>query len=126
MDDKIIEFIESYGEAVSAGNIQELEKFWDIPSIGICDQGIVRIADRVDLRNMYGQGLDLIRQPVEDVQAKPILEGAEIISENLIAVNILWTVLDVSGNEQATSRARYLLSQGTNGDLHIRVAARKD
>jgi hypothetical protein len=125
MDNKIIEFLESYGQAIGAGDIEELEKFWDIPAVGVCDQGVVRIANRDDLRRMYVRGLDSIRPPEDDVQPKLTLEGTEIISENLIAVNIRWTAPDVSGNEQVTSHARYLLRQGADGGLHIRVAARR-
>ena len=68
MDNKIIEFLESYGQAIGAGDIEELEKFWDIPAVGVCDQGVVRIANRDDLRRMYVRGLDSIRAPEDAVR----------------------------------------------------------
>jgi len=123
--DKIIEFIENYGQALSVGDIEELTKYWDIPAVGVCDQGVVRIAHSDDVRRMYTRAFADANQRVRPAPAKPTIEKAEIMSENLIAVSVLWTTPDASGNGQTGSHSRYLLWQGVDGNLRIRAAARR-
>ena len=65
MKDKIIEFIESYGHTLSAGDIQELEKFWEVPGVVVCDEGVRTLADTNALRRMDARSLDCIHRSEE-------------------------------------------------------------
>jgi hypothetical protein len=124
MDKKIIEFIEDYSRAFSAGDMEELAKFWEIPGVVVCDMGVFRFADGDELQRVHARALEWIRQSEGPVPTKPCIERTEAMSDKLIAINVRWTAPDPLGNEQTRSYARYLLKQGTDGDLRIRVAAR--
>lgn len=125
MKDKIIEFIESYGHTLSAGDIQELEKFWEVPGVVVCDEGVRTLADTNALRRMDARSLDCIHRSEELTSATPEVEGTEIMSDKLIAITVCWTAPDASGNKQTKRHMRYLLKQGMDGNLRIRAAAKK-
>jgi hypothetical protein len=56
------------------------------------------------------------------VSTKPDVEKVDMLSEQLVAVDVRRPSYDASGTEMASERSHYLLHIGNDGQVRIRVA----
>ena len=56
------------------------------------------------------------------VSTRPELEHVDMLSDRIAAVDVRWPALDAFGRETASERSHYIVQQGSDDRVRIRVA----
>lgn len=122
MNTAIIEnFLASYGQALSAGDIDRVTHYWAVPALVVSDQGTMAVTDSQQVRDFFSQAVRMYHSKGM-MSTSPILERFELLSPTLVSVDIRWPALDASGTEVAREYSRYVLSLQEGSDPQICVA----
>ena len=114
-------FLERLGRAVSSGDLQAISSCWDVPALVLSDDGATAVASIESIEAFFARAVESYHSR-ELVSTRPVLEGLELLSERLAAVDVRWLAFDAVGIERASERSRYILRLGDDGEPRIRVA----
>jgi ketosteroid isomerase-like protein len=119
--DQIRRFLEHYGQAISAVDLAEIARCWEVPALVLSDQGAIAVSDAGEIERFFAQAQAAYRsQGLVATQAT--LERAEKLGERLSSVDVRWSAMDKAGVEKSSERSHYILRLGDDGEPRIRVA----
>jgi hypothetical protein len=120
-DDKIINMLERYGAAMSAGNLPAISSCWAVPALVLSDDGALAVTNPIEIEAFFAQGIEYYRSQGLS-STRPELERVEMLSDTLASVDVRWPAYDSSGEEKSSERSHYILQFGGDGQIRIRVA----
>src|SRR5262245_55911388 len=105
---EIRKFLETLGNALTAGDLEAVSKCWDIPAILLSDQGSVVINNASQIRRSFSHAVQWYRSRGL-VSTKPEIQRLEQLTEALCAVDVRWLAFDAAGEEKASERSHYII-----------------
>jgi hypothetical protein len=114
-------FLERLGRAVSAGDLPQISRCWDVPALVLSDEGATAVGSFESIEAFFDRAVNGYRAR-DLVSTRPVLERLEILSERLAAVDVRWLAFDERGREGSSERSHYVLRLGDDGEPRIRVA----
>lgn len=118
---QIQEFLDRYGEALSAADLPAISACWTIPALVVADTGAIAVSNTMQVESFFSQAVQWYREQ-GIVATRPALEDVKLLGERLAAVEVRWDSLDESGEERSSERSFYILHQGEDGQPRIQVA----
>jgi hypothetical protein len=119
-DEEIRQFLERYGQALSAGDTPAIVECWAVPALILADEGARVVTDAGEIATFFAQVVAWYR--AQGIMAtRPELERVDRLSEKLAAVDVRWPSFDAAGNEQSSERSHYLLQRGEDEQIRFRV-----
>lgn len=115
------EFLESYGEALSAGETSAVAARWEVPALVLDDSGSVTVSHATEVRDFFDRAVAWYREQGL-VRTVPELVGFTAIEERMAFVDVRWSALDASGAVQHIERSCYFLRADDRGQPRIRVS----
>lgn len=119
--DTIRSFLERYGAALSAGDLDGVADCWALPALVVSDDGAVEVTDTEQIRTFFGQAVAWYRSR-GIVATRPQIERTEPLSDRLVSVDARWPTFDADGSEVSSERSRYVLRVVDDGSLGIHAA----
>jgi hypothetical protein len=117
---KTEQLLERLGQALSAGDLKGISNCWAFPALFLSDDDTIVLASASQLEQIVAQAREWYRK--QDIAStKPELERVDLLSENLISVDVRWPSYDASGKEKASERSHYILQLGNDEQMHIRL-----
>jgi hypothetical protein len=120
-EDEIRRFLDRYGQALSAGHLEEIVRCWDVPALVLSDQGALPVSSSGEIERFFAQAGEQYRSQGL-VTTRLRLERAEALTEQLTSVDIQWAAFEAAGAERSSERSHYILQRGEDGHHRIRVA----
>jgi hypothetical protein len=115
------ELLERLGQALSAGDLRATSSCWAVPAVFLSDEGATVLADADEIEKLFARATEWYRSRGL-VSTRPELEGVDVLSEKLAAVDVRWPAFDASGQEKWSERSHYILQVANDGQLRVRVA----
>jgi hypothetical protein len=119
--DRIKQFLENLGRALSAGDLAGVSHCFEVPAVFLSDDGATILADADQLKTLFAQATQWYRARGL-VSTKPEVERVDTLGEKLAAVDVRWPAFDASGKECFSERSHYILRFGKDGRVCICVA----
>ncbi len=117
---RVMGFLERYGRALSAGDLDTIADSWAVPALSIGEEEARGVATIEEVTGFFAAAGEAYRaQGI--VAARPTLLGAEAIGRRLWFVDVRWQNENAAGAAVATERTRYILWEGDDGALRIRT-----
>jgi hypothetical protein len=120
-NEKIRALLERLGQALSAGDLRGTSSCWEVPAVVLSDEGATVLADASQVEKLFAGATEWYRSRGL-VSTRPELQGVDVLSERLTAVDVRWPAFDASGQEKSSERSHYILQVGKDGEVRIRVA----
>ena len=114
-------FIEIYGQALSAGDLDDIAECWEIPSLVMSEQGAVSVTAKEDLKAFFEQAGESYREQGHASTVGEII-SKEYLTKHIVAVDVRWPSFDDQGETKAVEMSHYLLRVGDDGKPRIQVA----
>jgi hypothetical protein len=114
-------FIETYGRALSSGELEDIADCWEIPSLVLSDQGAVAVHAKEDVMGSFERAVAAHKTQGRTSTIGEII-SKEYLSKNLVAVDVRWPSFDDQGKARSVEMSHYLLRVGEDGKPRIQVA----
>lgn len=118
---QIQEFLDRYGEALSAAELPAISACWTIPALVVSNTGAIAVSNTMQVESYFSQAVQWYREQ-GIVATRPSLEDIKVLGERLAAVEVRWDSFDESGEAKASERSFYILHRGEDGQPRIQVA----
>jgi hypothetical protein len=120
-DEHIRQFLERYGQALSAGEMAEIVGCWAVPALVLADEGALAVAESGQVAQFFERAIGQYHaQGLMTTQ--PMVEQVEMLTDRLASVDVRWTSFDAAGAERTNEHSHYILWLSDDGQLRIRVA----
>jgi ketosteroid isomerase-like protein len=119
--DSIQQYLERYGKALGAGDLQTVVDCWEVPALVLSDQGARAVSTVEEIEQFFGAAIEWYHAQGL-VVTRPDDVRVEALGQQLVSVDVRWSALDASGAEKGSERSRYVLSIAEDGLPRIRVA----
>jgi hypothetical protein len=113
-------FLEAYGSALGAGDLEGILSSWGIPSLVISDQGAIAVSSPEQVKEFFAHAVAWYHSQGW-VETRPREWHTEKLSPVLFSVDVYWDAIDQSGQSFPSDHSRYILSL-FEGRFVIRVA----
>ena len=120
-ESQILTLMQRVGRSLTSGDITAVSACWDVPGMLLSDEGAVSVADPVEMQRYFARAIHWYRSRGL-VSTRPELEHVDMLSERLAAVDVRWPAFDEFGREKASERSHYIVQQGSDDRVRIRVA----
>ena len=120
-ENQILTLMQRVGRSLTTGNIRDVSACWEVPGLLLSDEGAITVADAEQMQTSFAEAIDWYRSRGL-VSTRPELEHVDMLSERLAAVDVRWPSFDAFGREQASERSHYIVQQGKDDRVRIRVA----
>lgn len=120
----VLEFLERYGEALGAGDLESIVDCWGIPALVLSDRGLQPVTASKEVEAFFEAAVARHRSRGL-VSTRPEVERVEPISRTLLSVDVRWSNLDAEGIEKSSVGWRYVLRAPGDGRPRIHVAVMK-
>ena len=120
-ENQILTLMQRVGRSLTTGDVRDVSACWEVPGMLLSDEGAVTVADEEQMQRFFAQTIDWYRSRGL-VSTRPELEHVDMLSERLAAVDVRWPSFDAFGRQQASERSHYILQQGKDDRVRIRVA----
>src|SRR5262245_6623098 len=114
-------FLEGLGNALTAGDLDAVSEFWEIPAILLSDQGSVVITSAAQIRRSFSHAVQWYRSQGV-VSTRPEIQKLEQLSEALCAVDVRWPAFDAAGVEKSSECSHYIIKVANRDEPRICVA----
>jgi ketosteroid isomerase-like protein len=114
-------FLDRYGSALSAGDLETVAGCWGTPALVLADQGAVPVSSAAEVEAFFAQAIEWHRSQGV-VRTRAEVERITSLSDRLVTVVARWPAFDEDGVERASERSSYVLRVGDDGALRIHVA----
>jgi hypothetical protein len=114
-------FLESYGQALSTGDLAAIADAWAVPALVLADQGAVAVGASAEVEAFFKHAVAQYHAQGQ-ASTHPTQVKIERLGERLAEVDVSWEVLDDKGVSRSVEHSHYILWQGEDGRLRIRVA----
>jgi hypothetical protein len=120
-EDDVRTFLETYGRALSEGNLRGVSAAWDVPALVLSDEGAVEVQSAKQIEDFFGGAR---RQYTERgiVSTKPEIAKIETLSEKMVQVRARWLQLTANKERKGEEISVYVLRRNQNDEWRIRVA----
>ncbi len=106
--DLLRDFFDRYGEALSAGDLPEISRCYEVPALVMSDTGSVPVAAREEIEAAFDGAAEAYRAQGL-VAARPTILRHEEITAGLISVDVGWDYLDERGQSAQQNGYRYVV-----------------
>jgi hypothetical protein len=120
-EDQIRQFLDNYGQALSAGDLDGVAECWDIPALVLSDEGAISVSNSDQIKQFFARAAEGYRSQGL-VATRPQIERVDQLTERLIAVDVRWPAFNAAGAEQSSERSHYILWLGDDHQPRFRVA----
>ena len=120
-ENQILTLMQRVGRSLTTGNVTAVTQCWEVPGMLLSDEGAVTVADSVEMQRYFSEAIEWYRSRGL-VSTRPELEHVDMLSERLAAVDVRWPAFDEFGREKASERSHYIVQQGSDDRVRIRVA----
>ena len=103
-------FLEAYGQALGARDLDSIVSCWGIPSLVVSDQGALAVTNSEQVRQFFAQAVDWYHSQGW-VEVRRREWQAEQLSPGIISVDFFWDAIDQSGQAFPSDHSRYILHQ---------------
>jgi hypothetical protein len=114
-------FVDAYGKALSAGEMDLVADSWEIPALVLSDQGAVVVNAKQEVIEFFENAAASYRSQGRTSTIGEIL-STEYLTKNIVAVDVRWPSFDDQGKAKAVEMSHYLLRIGDDGKPRIQVA----
>lgn len=118
-------FIESYGKALSSGEVEVIADSWELPSLVLSDKGTTVVNTKEDVMAFFEKAGASYKAQGRTSTIGEII-GRENLTKNLVAVDVRWPSFDDQGRAKAVEMSHYVLRVGEDGKPRIQVALTRD
>ena len=115
------DFIETYGKAISAGELEEIADSWEIPSLVLSEKGTTVVNTKEEVMAFFERADASYRAQGRTSTIGEII-GKEYLTKSIVAVDVRWPSFDDQGRAKAVEMSHYLLRVGDDGKPRIQVA----
>jgi hypothetical protein len=120
--DKIVHnFLEDYGKALSAGDLPAIVNSWDVPALVLSDQGARMVSEAGEVEQFFAGAIEWYKAQGK-VVTRPGAVEIKRLSDRLVSVDVIWSVLDSNGTEIPGEHSYYILNISDDGQPRIQVA----
>jgi hypothetical protein len=120
--DAIKNALSRFGQGLSSGDAVVVAEAWAIPATIFMDAGAAVATTQSQLADVFKRSIQSYRKR-ELVATRPEIENVEDLGPKLAAVRVRWPAFDRAGVERASERSYYIVQEGEDGRVRIRVAA---
>lgn len=113
-------FFADYGLARLSGNESAFAGYYLLPAIFLSDTGSLPIAAVSDLDSVFHAATERYAQH-GFAAAEPTLGRVDVLSTQIVTVDVDWNYLDAQGNHVDRESYRYLLRIRPNDTIRIQV-----
>lgn len=113
-------FFANYGFTRLSGNTSAFTGCYDLPALFLSDAGSLPIATVSDLESVFLAATERYTQR-GFATAEPTLGQVDVLSTQIVAVDVDWNYLDAQGDHVDLERYRYLLRVRPNDNIRIQV-----
>lgn len=117
----VASFLERYGAALSANDLDGVASCWEVPALVLSDQGSIAVGSEAQIRAFFGAAGEGYRRRGIMATRPASFEVAELAAR-VLSVDVIWSALDADGNEASRERSYYLLRFDDGSQPRIRVA----
>lgn len=114
------DFLDSFGKALTAGDVQAIADMWETPAFVLGD-GIARPVNARDEVSEFFGGAREHYNKLGIVDTKPQIVRLDEISDHLVMVRVRWPYLDAEGREVGAECSTYTLTREGSGDWKLRI-----
>ena len=114
-------FIETYGQALTAGVLEEIADCWVTPALVMTETGAIAVMGKDDVMGFFEQVIASHGDSGQTSTVGEIINHA-YLTTNVVAVDVRWPTFDVGGVTRKVEMAHYLLRVGDDGKARIQVA----
>lgn len=114
-------FFADYGLARLSGNESAFAGCYDLPALFLSDAVSLPIATVSDLESVFLAATERYTQS-GFATATPTLGRVDVLSTQIVAVDVDWNYLDAQGDQVDRESCRYLLRVRPNDNIRIQVA----
>lgn len=121
LKDQILQMLEEYGQALSAGDFSLIANRWVTPALVLSDEGALPVTDISEVERFFAGAAEWYHSQ-GIVATRPEIVRLDVLSERLAAVDVRWPSYDAEGNEHMSELSHYILELGRDDQFRIRVA----
>ena len=119
-DSLIFNFFLAFGEAISAGNIENIKKCWAFPSYILGDLTVNTINTSEDLEKFFSTTKkDYTIRGIKE--ARPEIIRTQWLTDQIAVVLVRWPFVNKNGNEFGEESSYYTLKLDKNAKLKIHM-----
>lgn len=119
--DQIQQSLEDYGQALGAGDFSLIVNGWAVPALVLSDSGALVVTNIAEIERFFAGAVQWYRSQ-GIVSTRPDIIRMDILSEQLVAVDVHWPSYDADGKERMSELSHYILELGKDSRFRIRVA----
>jgi hypothetical protein len=121
LEGTVRDFLERYGQALGAGDLEAVATCWEVPAMVLSDQGARPVLEIAEVEQFFAGAVEWYRSQGL-VATRPQLLHVQALGQRLVSTDVRWSTLNAAGLEVASEKSRYILSLGEDGLPRIRVA----
>ena len=120
-DAEILSFLESYGRALSSGELHEISSAWEEPALVLSDQGAVHVESAQQIEQFFDSARSDYRKR-GIVATTPEVMKVDWLTEAMVQVRVRWLRLASDNASRGDELSVYVLRRDHDRKLRIRVA----
>jgi hypothetical protein len=110
------------GQGLSAGDTVVVSEAWATPAMIFFDTQATVATSPAQLGDIFKRTIQGYRKR-DLVATRPEIEQIDEITPRLAAVRVRWPAFDRAGTERSAERSFYLVEEGQDGRVRVRVGA---
>ena len=115
------EFLESYGDALSAGHGEHVAEMWEVPAYVLADADARVVSGADEVAKFFSSAHEAYAAH-GIVSTFPEIQNEFWFTERLVSVDVRWPRVDARGAEVGHELATYILRLDDEGMPRIRIA----
>lgn len=114
-------FLDSFAEALTAGNGAAIADLWETPAFVLGDAMVQTIEERGELEQFFSGARNQYNAAgITDTRADIV--RLDEISDRIVCVRVRWPYLDADGQELGGETSTYTLRRDDSGEWKIRIS----
>lgn len=114
-------FVDVYGKALSAGDLDQVADSWEIPALVLSDEGAVVVNSKQQVIEFFKDAAASYRSQGQTSTTGEII-STEYLTKSIVALDVRWPSFDDQGKARSVEMSHYLLRVGGDGKPRIQVA----
>ncbi len=120
IDALIFNFFQNLGEALSAGNLENIKKCWALPFYALGDRMVKSVNTTDDFNNFFsGTNKEYNKRGI--AEARPEVVRTQWLTDQIVVVQVRWPYINRSGTEIGEESSAYTLKLDQNGKFKIHM-----
>ncbi len=124
LESRIKEFLESYGKAMTKGDVESLSNMWAYPSLVVGEQMSFAVTSPTQAKNFFSQAkVQYNRKGIRHTH--PVLEGLEWPTQHIALAWVRWPYTQDNNSAHFSESTMYTLRCEESGAVKILQALMK-